>query len=140
MDLFSDCQWYDYTKLTFRLHDNSLPENYSLTASWSEMPKNQDACAEILHNGLGNVAIVFGEDNGKTGRHAYSQRIPRKWNVAGKEFHVFDSDPQDMRFLDWNPRTAKGAKFGRIAGLRLKSSNSIERLKALESGFAVKVD
>ena len=140
MDLFPDCQWYDYTKLTFRMHDNSLPENYSLTASWSEIPKHKDACAEILHSGLGNVAIVFGENGGMTGSHAYSQRIPRIWNVAGKDFRVFDADPQDMRFLDWNPRTSKGAKFGRIAGLRLKSSNSIERMKALASGFAVTID
>jgi hypothetical protein len=140
MELFPDCDWWDYTKLHSRLHDKSLPENYSLTASWSELPKHQDACAEILHNGLGNVAIVFGEHAGKTGRHAYSQRIPRTWNVDGKDFLTFDGDTQDMRFLDWQPRKAQNAKFGRICGLRLKAGNNAMRERALASGFAVKVD
>jgi hypothetical protein len=140
MEVFPDCDWWDYTKLHFRLHDKSLPENYSLTASWSELPKHKDACAEILHNGLGNVAIVFGEHAGKTGRHAYSQRIPRTWNVAGRDFLVFSGDAQDMRHLDWDPRKAPNAKYGRICGLALKAGNNAMRLRALESGFAVSTD
>jgi hypothetical protein len=135
MEVFPDCDWWDYTKLHFRLHDKSLPENYSLTASWSELPKHQEACAEILHSGLGNVAMVFGEHAGKTGRHAYSQR-----RGDGRDFLVFSGDAQDMRHLDWDPRKARGAKYGRICGLALKAGNNAMRLRALESGFAVSTD
>tara|TARA_R110000868_G_scaffold263232_1_gene521849 strand:- start:38 stop:658 length:621 start_codon:yes stop_codon:yes gene_type:complete len=136
--LFPDVDFWDYTKVYNRM--NSVPDNYSLTASWTERTKDQDACAEILHNGLGNVAIVFGEHAGKTGRHAYSQRIPRTWEVAGKSFLVYSGDSQDMRHLDWDPRKAKGAKYGRICGLALKAGNNAMRLRALASGFAVSTD
>jgi hypothetical protein len=89
---------------------------------------------------MANVAIVFAEDAGKTGRHAYSQRIPRTWEVAGREFLTYDGDTQDMRFLDWSPRKVANAKYGRICGLRLKAGNNAMRERALASGFAVKVD
>ncbi len=135
---FPDCQFYDYTKVYSRIY--SVPENYSLTASWTERTRDQDACAELLHNGSSNVAIVFGEQHGKTGRWAYGQVIPRTWEVAGRSFQCFDGDNQDMRFLDWNPRTAINAKYGRICGLRLKAGNNAMRERALASGFAVSTD
>ena len=132
---FPDVNFWDYSKVFSRI--GNTPDNYSLTASWTERPKDQDACADLLHNGLANVAIVFGEHAGKTGRHAYSQRIPRTWEVAGREFIVYSGDSQDMRHLDWNPRKAPNAKYGRICGLVLKAGNNAMRLRALESGFAV---
>ncbi len=135
---FSDCEFYDYTKVYNRM--SSLPDNYSLTASWTERTEDREHCAQLLHSGISNVAIVFAEDNGKTGRHAYSQRIPRTWEVAGREFLTYDGDTQDMRFLDWSPRSAPNAKYGRICGLRLKAGNNAMRERALASGFAVKVD
>jgi len=136
--LFPDCEFYDYTKLYART--GSVPDHYSLTASWTERTKDQEHCAEILHSGSGNVAIVFGEQDGKTSRHAYSQRIPRTWEIAGREFLTYDGDTQDMRFLDWNPRKVANAKYGRICGLRLKDGNNAMCERALESGFAVIVD
>jgi hypothetical protein len=135
---FPDVDFWDYSKCFARI--GNTPDNYSLTASWTERPRDQEACAELLHSGTANVAIVFGEHAGKTGRHAYSQRIPRTWNVAGRDFLTYDGDTNDMRHLDWQPRKAPNAKFGRICGLRLKAGNNAMRERALASGFAVKVD
>ena len=135
---FPDVNFWDYAKTYSRI--GNTPDNYNLTASWTERQKDQEACAELLHSGTANVAIVFAEDNGKTGRHAYSQRIPRTWEVAGRSFLCYDGDTQDMRFLDWSPRSAPNAKYGRICGLRLKAGNNAMRERALASGFAVKVD
>ncbi len=136
--LFPDVNFWDYCKTYNRI--GNTPDNYSLTASYTERPKDREHCAELLHSGMANVAIVFAEDAGKTGRHAYSQRIPRTWEVAGREFLTYDGDTQDMRFLDWSPRKVANAKYGRICGLRLKAGNNAMRERALASGFAVKVD
>jgi hypothetical protein len=135
---FPDVDFWDYTKIYNRM--SSLPDNYSLTASYTERTKDREHCAEILHSGAGNVAIVFGEQDGKTSRWAYSQRIPRTWEVAGRHFLTYDGDTNDMRMLDWDPRKATNAKYGRICGLRLKAGNNAMRERALASGFAVTID
>jgi hypothetical protein len=136
--MFPDVQFWDYTKIYKRI--SNVPDNYNLTASWTERPTDQESCSEILRAGIANVAMVFGHRDGMTGKHAYGQSIPCAWRVDGRKFVCYDGDSQDMRFLDWQPSTAMNAKYGRICALRLKAGNHAARLRAIDSGFAVTLD
>lgn len=123
--------FYDYTKIHSRV--GKTPENYSLCASWSENPKHQDACAELLLAGH-NVAIPFADASGGNGPRAYNQQLPKRWNVGGSWFEVFDGDLSDLRFLD--PGKTRSGR-GRICGLRLKAGSHATRDAAIAGGFAV---
>ena len=81
-DLFQNVQFYDYTKRVNRLDHNSIPANYHLTFSASEV--NEVACKRILKKGF-NVAVVF------------NKPIDAKkyWNAK-----VIDGDSHDFRFFE----------------------------------------
>lgn len=96
-DVFSDVQFYDYTKLPYDKRDSlALPLNYSLTMSYSG--HNAEQCSHALHNGR-NVAVVF----------AVKRGAPLPTHFGG--WRVIDGDETDLRFLDPTPC---------IVGLRAK--------------------
>lgn len=91
IELFSDIQFYDYTKVWVRFN-KPIPKNYHLTFSRSEC--NQDKALELLSRGI-NVAVVF------------KGTLPKTW----QGFKVLNGDAHDFRFLD---------KPGYVVGLTAK--------------------
>ena len=89
-DMFSDVQFYDYTKIPTR--KVSSIKNYHLTWSYSEA---NDKYARLFEQVPYNKAVVF---NGG---------LPRLF----KGMKVIDGDTTDMRFLD---------KANRVIGLKAK--------------------
>lgn len=98
-----------------------IPENLHLTYSRKERRDVQTL--ESLQNGR-NVAIVFHDSSGATGRNAWKQRLPDSW----QGFPVIDGDETDHRTAD--PRPV-------VVGLRLKSKSRAARELAIRSGFSV---
>ena len=128
---FTGVIFYDYTKLHSRV--GQTPKNYSLCASWSENPKHQDACVELLLAGH-NVAVPFASSNGGTGWKAYDQALPQWCELRGHRFNVLDGDISDLRFTDRGPsRSGRG----NVIGLRLKAGSNATRAAAIDAGFAV---
>ena len=98
-EIYPHCQFYDYTKGSYRMHrflDGKLPSNYHLTFSRSE-ETSTDRMTRILEKG-GNVAVVF---RGK---------LPRKY----LGYHVINGDEDDLRFKDGD---SKKVTKGLIIGL-----------------------
>jgi hypothetical protein len=89
-EMFSDVQFYDYTKIPTR--KVSHIKNYHLTWSYSEA---NDKYARLFEQVPYNKAVVF---NGG---------LPRMF----KGMRVIDGDTTDMRFLD---------KTNRVIGLKAK--------------------
>jgi len=79
-EAFSEVQFYDYTKLSHRLTDNTA-KNYHLTFSFNG--NNWSTCEELLRAGY-NIAAVF-----------YAE-LPIKY----KGFTVINGDLTDIRFND----------------------------------------
>lgn len=138
-------QFWDYVKVHRRISE--APDNWHLTASWSELKRHQDACIEILRTGAANVAIPFHSTGSKTGPRAMTQRLPGWIELDGMRVEVFDgdhgtgpgcgADPHyDLRFLDPGP-TRSGR--GRVCGLRLKAGNTVARDRGMASGFSMGV-
>ena len=88
--LFSDVQFYDYTKCINRI-DKDMPANYDLTLSYSEANTKyaKDVLNKAIKNNV-NMAVVFRDKN----------NIPKTF----KGLPVINGDKDDLRFLD-----AKGA-------------------------------
>lgn len=128
---FPNVQFYDYSKVYGRA--GKLPSNYAICWSWTEKPKDQEACHGLLRDGW-NVSIVFGQHGrGFTGPRAYDQHLPGWIDVFGDRFMVFDGDKSDLSFLDPGPTTSGR---GRVCGLRLKASSNVGHEEGLNSGFA----
>ena len=128
---FTGVIFYDYTKLHSRV--GQTPKNYSLCASWSENPKHQDACVELLLAGH-NVAVSFATSAGGTGWKAYDQALPQWCELRGHRFNVLDGDVSDLRFTDRGPsRSGRG----NVIGLRLKAGSNAIRAAAIDAGFAI---
>ena len=108
LDVFSDLQFYDYTKIANR-RISHIP-NYHLTFSYSDRKDFFKYFLEAQKNyGLGmNYAVVF-----------KSKSLPKSFTG----FPVIDGDSTDLRFLD-----PKGVVVGLYAKGRAKKS---------DSGFAV---
>ena len=83
--IFSDIQWYDYTKAPLNTRINK-PANYHLTFSFAETLKNQTDAAKYVAAGF-NAAVVF-----KAEKH----NLPATF----KDMPVIDGDIHDMRFKD----------------------------------------
>ena len=100
-DMFSDVQFYDYTKNEGRAQnfDGKVPSNYRLAYSMSETDAWQQVAMHLV--AVGNVAIVF--DLKPT------QEMPSEW----RGFPVVDADKSDRWMLD-HDRV--------IGGLRAKGS------------------
>jgi len=78
MEMFSEIQWYDYTKIVGR----KVPANYQLTFSRAE--SNQSDTERAIASGM-NVAVVFA-----------TKALPDQY--LGRE--VVNGDESDLRFLD----------------------------------------
>jgi len=104
IERFPELQWYDYTKLHNR---KGLPENYSLTWSYSQASKAySDRLGDVIKSGM-NAAAVF------------RKRVPAFF--AG--FPCIDGDKHDLRFLD---------EKGVIVGLKAKGKAIYDK-----SGFVI---
>lgn len=128
-----DVIFYDYTKLYGRI--GKQPENYHLCASWTERPKDQASCLELLDRGF-NVAVVFAQSGPFSGNRALGQEIPTRWRLPGssKVWTVFAGDDSDLRIPDIDPGPTRAGN-GRICGLALKSGSNDTRNAAMASGF-----
>jgi hypothetical protein len=91
-DVFSDVQFYDYTK-NHKMFEKQLPSNYHLTLSYTG--RNLQKSIETLNKG-NNVAVIFDTPN-----------FPESWNG----FPVINGDLTDYRPLDGN---------GVVVGLKYK--------------------
>lgn len=112
-ELHPEVQFYDYTKITNRMHIN-LPSNYHLTFSRSEI--NQQEIEVVLLMG-GNVAVVF-------------DKLPETY----LGYKVINGDESDLRFLD-GENVVVGLKFKKNTGKGGKENNE----EAFSSGFALRV-
>jgi len=84
LEMFPECQFYDYTKSFPRMQaylNGEMPKNYHLTFSRSEC---NDKLVEIVLELGGNVAAVFRNE------------FPKSW----KSREVVNGDETDLRFLD----------------------------------------
>jgi len=99
MELNSDVQFYDYTKIKNRLSDK-LPKNYHLTFSKSE--SNDSDIKDLLTTAF-NIAVVF------------KDKLPK--NYLGR--NVVDGDISDLRFLE-----PKGVIIGLATKGNAKTDNS----------------
>ena len=79
---FSNVQFYDYTKSKRRALSKTLPKNYDLTFSRSEITPDEDFFP-ILKGGK-NIAVVFKDS------------IPERF----MNYPVINGDNTDLRFLD----------------------------------------
>jgi len=101
---FPELTFYDYTKLHNR---KGLPDNYSLTWSYSEASKPYSArLGDVIKSGM-NAAAVF------------RNRLPASF----KGVPVVDGDKHDLRFLD---------PHGVIVGLKAKGKAVTD-----QSGFVI---
>lgn len=101
---FPELTFYDYTKLHNR---KGVPDNYSLTWSYSEASKAySDRLSGVINSGM-NAAVVF-----RNGIPATFGGVP-----------TVDGDKHDLRFLD---------PLGVIVGLRAKGKAANDK-----SGFVV---
>ncbi len=132
-DRFPSVTFYDYSKLYHRAGET--PDNYYLCFSWTEEPKDQEACLGLLLNGF-NVSMVFAELGSFAGNAALRQNLPKRWTIEGHRFEVYDGDSSDLRIPGIDPTPSRSGR-GRICGLRLKAGNTEARNAAIESGFAV---
>lgn len=94
LELFSDVQFYDYTKVAKRFKMLDKYPNYDLTYSFSG--HNIFQCLDLLNKNKGRVAMVF---EGKV--------LPQ----AFMGYKVIDGDAYDMRYMD---------EQGVIVGLKFK--------------------
>lgn len=132
----SNVRFYDYTKVRKRV--GNTPGNYALCASWDDRKTSQDACVRLLKRGH-NVSVAFYENGPYAGNRAIKQRLPRRYQLQGTEFNVFDGDASDLRLPGLDPEPDSRG-FGSIIGLRLKAGSNATREQAIESGFALPVE
>jgi hypothetical protein len=93
LQIFSDVQFYDYTKVPNRIELTQKYSNYDLTFSYSG--HNWDDCLRMLKNNV-RVSVVF-------------DRLPETY----KGFKVIDGDKYDMRYLD-EPNVIVGLKYKKV--------------------------
>jgi hypothetical protein len=111
-DLFSDVNFYDYTKNKNKFKNK--PTNYHLTLSYTG--RNWNACKEMLDNG-NNVAMVFNIPAHKP--------LPKEY----RGYKVIDGDITDLRIKD-----SKGI----IVGLHWKNIANKETNEEIKNGiFAI---
>lgn len=96
LDLFSDIQLYDYTKIKNRINLMKKYTNYDLTLSYNG--HNWKDCEEFLKND-GRVAVVF-----------LGERLPKKFNG----WKVIDANNYDMRYLD-EKKVVCGLNYHKVA-------------------------
>lgn len=93
LEIFSDVQFYDYSKVYNRVRLTKKYPNYDLTFSFSGY--NFEECMDALNNDV-RVAVVF-------------KQVPETfWG-----YDVIDGDKYDMRYKDTN-KVIVGLKFKRV--------------------------
>lgn len=93
LQIFSDVQFYDYTKVGNRINLVKKYKNYDITFSYSG--HNMDECKFMLENGC-RVAMVF-------------NKVPDQY----MGYEVIDGDQYDMRYLN-DKNVIVGLKFKRV--------------------------
>jgi hypothetical protein len=88
MTLFSDVQFYDYTKIQNR---KRIPSNYHLTFSLAD--GNENASAKAIANGM-NVAAVFRD------QETVARYMETGLTLGAQHVPVARGDDTDLRFLD----------------------------------------
>src|SRR5262245_49015599 len=88
MTMFSDVQFYDYTKIANR---KNIPANYNLTFSLAD--GNEDASVAAIGNGM-NVAAVF------RNKDVVARMLVSGMALGGQSVPVTRGDDIDLRFLD----------------------------------------
>jgi hypothetical protein len=88
MTMFSDVQFYDYTKIANR---KNIPANYHLTFSLAD--GNEDASIAAIANGM-NVAAVF------RNKDVVARMLADGMQLGGQHVPVTRGDDTDLRFLD----------------------------------------
>ncbi len=118
LEIFSDVQFYDYTKVYSRINLLEKYPNYDLTFSFDGY--NWDKCEDFLKNG-GKVAVVFYSDK---------EELPKTF----RGYEVVDANEDDMRYL--NPK-------GTIMGLHYhKTANDYKkgRFERPNTPFVIDID
>lgn len=82
LELFSDIQFYDYSKRPSSMHEQKMFPNYDVTFSYDGY--NWEYCKKHLDNG-GKAAVVF-----------FGDKLPEYFNG----YKVIDANGYDMRYLD----------------------------------------
>ena len=117
--------FYDYTKNPHRY--GKTPSNYHLTFSYDGTTESLEHARRILADG-GNVSVVFYDTvPNPCGKGAKKQRLPESW----QGFPVIDGTK-----TDWRPDDTPGV----VVGLKLLAKSYRERMLAIESNFAQKID
>lgn len=98
LEIFSDVQFYDYTKIASRKKLMDEYKNYFLVLSYNG--RNEEECKEWLADG-GNVAVVFFNKENK---------LPKSF----MGYDVCDGNLFDMRYLDPRQRVV-GLHFHKTA-------------------------
>jgi hypothetical protein len=93
LQIFSDVQFYDYTKVANRITLVKKYKNYDITFSYSG--HNMTECVSMLSNKV-RVAMVF-------------NKVPQKY----MNFKVVDGDKYDMRYRD-KKNVIIGLKFKKV--------------------------
>jgi len=88
MTMFSDVQFYDYTKIANR---KNIPANYHLTFSLAD--GNEDASIAAIAKGM-NVAAVF------RNKDVVARMLADGMQLGGQHVQVTRGDDTDLRFLD----------------------------------------
>ena len=88
MTMFSDVQFYEYTKIANR---KNIPANYHLTFSLAD--GNEDASIAAIANGM-NVAAVF------RNKDVVARMLADGMQLGGQHVQVTRGDDTDLRFLD----------------------------------------
>jgi len=112
LELFSDVQFYDYTKVAKRFKMLDKYPNYDLTYSFSGY--NMLQCVDLLSEKKGRVAVVF---EGKV--------LPKTF----MGIPVIDGDAYDMRYLD---------EQGVIVGLKFKKVRN--KIDTANNRFIIPMD
>jgi hypothetical protein len=104
-EIFSDVQFYDYTKVPNRF--NNIPKNYHLTFSYTGY--NWNDCVNVLDKGF-NVAAVFNIKKWYNTKAENVIPLPTKY----KGYKVVDGDITDYRPFDAK-KSIVALRFKRIA-------------------------
>lgn len=121
LQLFSDVQFYDYTKVANRIKLLGKYSNYDLTFSYDGY--NLETAQKYLNAG-GRVAVVF-----------YRQNV---LPVSFAGFPVIDGNSYDMRYLD--PGKCIVGLYYHAVGNNYKTVNGVRTYQAPKNDFVIYPD
>lgn len=120
LDLFSDVQFYDYTKVYNRIRLMKTHPNYDVTFSYDGY--NDDECKRFLENG-GKVAVVF-----------FDAKLPKFfWG-----YKVEDGNNDDMRYFN-KPSTVIGLHY-HITANDYYFENGKRKYRVPDTPFVIKIN